>query len=400
MFSSAAHADVSQGSIQNSKDAAADAAFSARRLFLRLTGSNLDPKDARLAQMSQSLMSGDVLSAAQVAVQAEGFINVTLKALATPLSSRTESAYEPFNDFQAMFMGTTRDDRDARELLSGNYTYQAPERADVPPPSPFNNDHYQQLEALSADFAQDLVRVEPQWPDVADAAGVLTSRAWAQDHFNMGTNRRSVEYTFREFMCTPITSWRDFGLPDNWIHRDVDRNPGGNPSTFQNTCRNCHAPMDGMVGAFARFDFQTMTDPISGLLGGRLIYLGPVGIAPKTNQHPAVYPAGHITTDDSWINMAIYHQNAAFGWKGPLQGNGVQQFGRMIAASDGFAACFAQRAYQQVCKQDPLSAGDGVLSGLATSFQSSGYKIKSLYAAAAAVPGCVLNLPVKPVKPQ
>src|SRR5262249_12462320 len=155
---------------------------------------------------------------------------------------------------QAMVIGVARDDLDARTLLTGDFTYAATQRPDLPKPSAIDNNHYLALDQKRSNLKTDLVRIVPQRADILDAAGLLTSRAWAESHFKMGTNRRAVEYAFREFLCTPITTWRDTGLPDDRIRRDVDRNPGGNPATFQGVCRSCHAPMDAMAGAFARFD--------------------------------------------------------------------------------------------------------------------------------------------------
>ena len=82
-------------------------------------------------------------------------------------------------------------------------------------------------------------------------------------HAIAGTNRRLVEYSFREFTCMPIDKWADASGPDTYIGRDVDRFPGGVHQKFTTTCRACHSGMDSLRGAFARYTFSGLTYKIS-----------------------------------------------------------------------------------------------------------------------------------------
>jgi hypothetical protein len=195
-----------------------------------------------------------------------------------------------------------------------------------------------------------------------------------------GTNRRAIEYAFREFLCAPKEQIKALGVPDQYVRRDIPRAPGENPQEYQTNCRSCHGILDGFGGSFARFDFT----------GGRLKYLGPEGIAPKMNQNAEFYPEGWVTVNDYWINYATKDHNASFGWRGPVSGYGVKQFGEMIANAKGFGACMAKRVFQSVCKREPVDAADQTLvTAAAERFESAGHKLKGLFEDLVSQPGCI-----------
>lgn len=347
-------------------------------LFQRLTGNPLRLNDPRLAQMATLLSSGKKLEAAKIAMSDEQFYSLTLKKWAAPMSSQTENPVEPFNDMQAMMIGVVRDDLDARLLLTGNFTYVG-KTASLPQVSEINNNHYDQIATLRLPLSKELVKQEPQRKDLTYASGILTSRAWASAHYNAGTNRRALQYLFSQFLCTPIDKWKDFGLADFRVRRDVDRKPGGNPETYQTLCRSCHAAMDGLTGAFASVDF----------VNNRFFYLQSGRIANKMNQNAGTYPFGYRTVDDSWINLATQNHNQEFGWRGSMEGMGLQSLADMVANSEAFSRCMVERAYKEVCQRAPMASENKKIRDLAFEFEGDGYKLKNLFAKVAVESACL-----------
>lgn len=191
----------------------------------------------------------------------------------------------------------------------------------------------------------------------------------------MGTNRRGIEFTFQEFLCTPKTKWSDPGITDYYVRRDVSRTP---PQTFETLCRNCHAPMDALGGALARWDYINDT-----------LTFYPNSIAPKYNQNTNFYPDGYVTVNDNWVNYFIYHQNQAFGWRGNLSGVGINDFGTMMANSRGFSSCMVQKVFQEVCNR-PLAPEEKTLQdSLTDSFEQGKYNLKTLFAQVATQDACL-----------
>jgi hypothetical protein len=293
------------------------------------------------------------------------------------MGSSKETSFEPFNDFQALVMGIIRDNLDSRLLLSGNFRYQG-KSPDLPLVSRLNNLHFSAFEERGMDPRLELERVQPQWADVPSIAGLLTTRGWAESHYFAGTNRRAAERTFQVFLCSPIVKWKDVGMPDNRVRRDVDRVPGGNPATYQTLCRNCHSIMDGLAGAFARFNFEKGAFKFSGSQ-----------VVKKMNQNNTVYPEGYVTVDDSWVNFATQNHNEGFGWQGPLTGIGVQALGTMVANSDAFRRCLTTSVFRQVCRRDPTELD--AIEQHSIRFATAGYQLKSLYAELAVEPGCIVG---------
>ncbi len=333
------------------------------KIFQRLAGVPLLPSDPRADEMDQLIQAGKTAEAAHIATDDPSFYGVTIRDWAAVMSNKAESPVVDFDDFQAMIIGVVRDDLDARLLLSGNFRYAGDPSLHLPGVSVADNNHYLQLDASGVDLKDALVRQEPQWDGIAESAGLLTTRAWAQAHLVDGTNQ-----------------WKDPGLPDIRVRRDVTRRPGDDPSTYENTCRTCHAAMDGLTGAWANWDY----------VNDSLTYYGLYGVAPKMNKNNTVYPAGYVTVDNSWINLAVSHQNTAFGWRGATSGAGINAFGTMMANSRGFSRCMAQRAFEKVCRRS-LTADEqsGVLNSLADQFEQDGYKLRGLFETVAALPACI-----------
>lgn len=370
----------------------------AKRILERISGVKVPGDHPLLTQMKAAIDAGDVNGAATLALQHEGFLNVTVKQMVLKMSTREETIRTPLNDMVATFIGAIRDDLDARTLLTGNYTYRADParvpngvtvRSNVLNDILRSNNHYEDLDSPNIDLGAVLTRIDGQ--QVAsilsnaavanpDPAGVLTSRAFMGAHADMGTNRRPVEFTFREFMCTEITQMSDISMPDDRIGRDIDRFPGGEHLKFQTSCKGCHTQLDGFRGAFARWDF----------INGAIIHSGVEnanrngfsnGISNKLNTNNNVFPQGYVVTDSTWVNNATGTANAArFGWRGGMSGDGVKDFAAAIANSKRFSECMAKRVYEEVCQ--PVISIEGnksYIANLAQRFESANYNFKKLF---------------------
>ncbi|QDK45130.1 hypothetical protein DOM22_08155 [Bdellovibrio sp. ZAP7] len=386
----------------------------ARKIYERLTGTKLPADSPVVAQMVTFLNKGDVEGAAKIATADDNFLNITVKLMALKLSTRDETIKTDLNDMVAAFIGVTRDQRDARELLNGNFYYRGADnltgvRSNLVADILLTNNHYIDLEDKRVNLAKNLVRVNGQVIAVGDAAtvanpdpaGVLTSRAFQSAHTVMGTNRRLVEYTFREFMCVPLSEWADTGASDLRIGRDIDRFPGGDHNKFLTSCKGCHTVMDGFRGAFAKWEVNNNpagikhvdANPHSNTSDAYTIIVdNSTGVIQKYNKNANVFPAGYVTRDDSWVNNAIREKNANFfEWRGnALSGNGAKSFGTTVANSRRFSQCMAKRAYETVCRKTFDEAKDlDKLKTWGVEFENSGYKLKSLFEKVAAKPGCL-----------
>jgi len=351
----------------------------AKKMFERLTGTPILNNDPRLNSMAEEIGRGNKMAAARIATEDENFYQVTLLDFASVMSNIEESPLAPFDDLQATVIGAIRDELDFRSILTGTYIYQGVTRTDLPVYSLENNDHYLQFESRFLSLKNDLEKVTQNSDVPLDArAGVLTSRGWAAAHFDGGTNRRAMEYTFRQFLCSTKEQWKDRGLPTYKIRRDVDRAPGGKPETFRKVCRSCHAIMDGLSGSFAKFDFKDE----------KLVYYED-SVAPKMNNNGNVYPEGHVTFDDSWINFATQNHNERFGWRGPLQGNGAKSFGKLVANSEGFSDCMVTKVFKSVCRRTPRESDESTISELTTSFEANRYNMRKLFEATASQESCL-----------
>lgn len=356
---------------------------------------------------------------ADMASQQPQFLNVTVKEFALEMSTRDETIRLPLNDFAASVMGVVRDNRDARELLFGNFYYVG-DPARIPADIPNvvanantlatqvlrSNSHYEALDSKvrKLDVGSVLMRVEGQSLVSAiannvntvvanpDPAGILTSRTWIEAHAVAGTNRRPVEFAFRQFMCLPIEQWADAAASDVRIGRDIDRFPGDDHMKFQTSCKSCHTVMDGFRGAWARWDLngdRAINTNVSNLNADNNRVLV------KLNRNAEVYPGGYVTTNDSWVNNAIRGTNATqFGWRGldgrtpASSGTGVNSFGRLIAHSERFSTCMAKRVFKSVCRKDLSDSELPFYAQLGRQFESSNYNLKSLFQTVALQPKC------------
>jgi len=352
----------------------------AHRLFERLTGTPIPSNDPRFFEMVKLINDGDEEKAAAIATDDPYFYQVTLKQFASVMSNRSETPFVPLDDFQATLIGAVRDDLDARTLLTGNYIYVATPKTFeglLAVASRRNNSLYETIDGHGLFYKDVLVKQDPQWEGFKNHAGLLTTRGWAKAHYDAGTNRRAVQYAFQEFLCLPIDSWKVAGLIDDFVGRDVNHSPGDDPKVYQEQCKTCHAGMDSMRDAFSQLDY--LNDGFVELPEGR--------VAPKYSRGSSTYPTGHVTKDDSFINLIAHHQ-PGIGFKKD-HGKGINEFGDMLANTEAFKECMAQRVFTAVCQRSVQGKDLGAIKVLARDFAQNGYNLKKLFQKAAVLPACL-----------
>lgn len=404
-------------------------------MLSRLTGVRWPSDSPIISQMADRISAGDKVAAAAIATQQAQFYSVAVKEMAAALSTREETVATPLNDFVATVIGVTRDEIDARELLYGNFYYAA-DPAKITGVTPairnnlnadllLSNNHYVDLERSNLDLGSTLIRVDGQMlPTSAttsipnpDPAGILTSHSFLGAHAVAGTNRRIIEFSFREFMCTPMIGMADTSAPDVRIGRDVERTPGGDANKFQTTCKGCHSVMDGFRGAVSKWDFVPTLSNSTNTPGGLIHVSNGIttgnfspkidnnaadaapGVMFKLNRPDFVnYSGGYILRDDTFVNHATRGSNATrFGWRGlapsgsplPEGVRGTNNFGRLLANAQQFSRCWAKRVFDQVCKHDLEQAdADALYASLGLQFESANYNLKKLFQIVAAHPKC------------
>lgn len=379
-------------------------AQSAKKLLERMAGAKVPADHPLLAKVQERLNVGDRVGAAQAAQEHPNFYNITVKQMALKMSTRELTIAIPLNDFAASFIGVTRDDLDARLLLTGNFHYKASPGTVPIDDITRNNSHYDELEKQSGErkmnLGEVLKRVDGQvlasmvdGEVVAnpDPAGVLTSRAFLGAHAIAGTNRRPVEYTMKEFMCVDMPDWSDTGSSDARVGQDIDRLPAGDHLRFLTTCKGCHTGMDGFRGAFAKWDWQEDNNNrylINSAVHtdfGRYNKFITGGISRKMVGNATVYPSGYRINDSSWMNFARGPANAAlFGWRGtPATVNGganVKGFAELISNSKRFSQCMVKRVFEGVCRKDlNINQNVSYVESMAQQFELNSYKLKDLF---------------------
>jgi hypothetical protein len=397
----------------------------AAQLYTRLTGLKIPVtapvisgvNDPRVPQynvtkgMVQFLQENQPLQAALLATKEDSFYNTTVRDFAKRMSTRDETVNTTLNDFVATIIGVAANEKDARLLLNGNFYYMGNPLTTALPNDLqrdllTSNNHYDAMERSGYNLRRVLKRVDGQKMftgttivDHPDPAGIITSRAFMAAHSVAGTNRRLVEFTFREFACIPIAGWADSTGPDNYIGRDVDRFPGGDHAKFLTTCRSCHSNMDGLRGAFAKFNFAdnfvkyaplmpAVTDPDDE--NATNMCQNPAGIACKMNRNADTFPSGYAVANDNWINNANRNSNATyFGWGQTLSGNGVRSLASMLSSSKAFPNCMAKRAFRAVCKREVTTYDSSLIDRVSQDFVNEQYDLEKLFARIAISRECI-----------
>ncbi|MCB0356986.1 MAG: hypothetical protein KDD40_08270 [Bdellovibrionales bacterium] len=372
----------------------------ARQLYTALTGTPIPYCDDRIERMAIYLSAGRARDAVRVAIDDPDFYNIRVREMAARICTFDNTPRTPVNDCIAMFVGAIRDGMDARQLLTGNFFYRIDEKKapEANQSSLVNdilrsNDHFNQIDGLELSMYHVLKRVDGQKiidPTnrnnaiaARDPAGVITTRAWMQAHAIAGTNRRMVEKSFEQFLCSPIREWADNTMPDKYVGRDVTRTPGDDPNKYLVTCKGCHAPMDSMRSVFAHVDYTTND-------GGYFRY-DPTQVVEKMNRNTNETPQlTYLVEDDDFDNYAIQGANATrFGWRGATRGKGMNAFASMLANSEQYNRCLATHVFRTVCGRKPEPELKTLIDTYASDFdQREGHDIRVLFERIALRPEC------------
>jgi hypothetical protein len=358
--------------------AAAGPREQAKRIHDRIVG--VPPSASVLNSMETEVAAGRAEQAAFIAMNNASFYSVTLKNFVTPWTNREQTVFAPLNDYTATVIGMVRDDLPFDELLSADVLYVGNSGLGLPAVSAASNAHYEELESRGVNLMTGLQRTTQSnvyGTPPAATAGVITTRAAAQAFFIAGTNRAMFRFTLLNHMCRDLEEVQDTSRPPDRIRQDVSRSPGGDARLFLNNCVGCHSGMDPMAQAFAYYDFDATQ--------GRLVYT-PGDVQPKYFNNDATFAPGYVTPNDGWVNRWRQGQNALMGWNGSLpgSGSGAKSLGEEFGASDAFASCQVEKVFRAVCLRAPQDAADrGQIGSMASSFRSSGYRLKQAFADAA-----------------
>jgi len=388
--------------IASSTTVAAGDLEKAKRMHDRLTGitapsAAVDPTDTTLTDMAALISTGDpddAEAAAAMAMNNPAFYNVTLKNFASPWTNEEQTVFVPLNDYTATVIGMIRDDVDFRQVLSGDIIYTGTVDGSVVTANYSNTDntHYEQLE--QTDLKTSLKAAELQSTvtglDSTATAGVMTTRAAARSFFEGGTNRAMFRFTFMNHLCTDLEPLKDVTRVPDHVRRDVSRSPGGDSRIFLNHCVGCHAGMDGLAGALAKYEWdgtQLLYNDVANISG---LY-DANGVSLKHNINGGNFKYGYLTVDDSWVNYWRNGQNSLLGWdptilnddgNGHETGNGAKSFGQELAKSDAFASCQVKKVFKAVClrNSDDYTVDRGLVSTITGDIGAGPIIMKDVFA--------------------
>jgi hypothetical protein len=409
-------------------------------LFDKLGSIQTNVYDSRVKEVAQLLQNNKKKEAAQLVTNDPEFYEKTVYRMAAKMSTRERSPAAALNDYIATFVGVVRDRIDARQLLTGNFLYRGKEILFSSDKAMYDrnalvssNEHYNQLAGTGVPLMCSLEKMDrfslgslpknfEQKISTANAAdmtlnpepaGLMTSRAWSQAHYIAGTNRRPVQIAFEDFLCAPLESIRTVEASDEMVGRDVERFPNGPASNaeYQTQCKSCHANLDSLRPAFSKLSFE------NGFLKYAPFYVannrknltqndeeparmkvspanrdysvttqtavGYIPVSWKLN-HNVNYPDGYFISDSRFENLFSQTTiGSRFGWS-ETSGNGVREFGRMIAKTQAFPRCMAKKVYKEVCRTDPFSATFPVelstwLDQMGDQFAQNGFDLLDLF---------------------
>jgi hypothetical protein len=354
----------------------------AKRIHDRIAGT--PPSEATLDQMEALVRAGNPLGAANIATQAPGFYNVTLKNMSVPWTNRDQTVFAPLNDYAATFIGMVRDDVPFNTALSADLTYTV--NGVTPAASPSSNDHYANAESQAVNLFTALrstTQSSVQGIPPAATAGFITSRAASEAFFIDGTNRAMFRFTLINHMCRDMEQVMDTSLPPDMIRQDVSRSPGGDSRVFLNNCIGCHSGMDPLARAFAYYDFDNGTPEAPGSM--RLVYTQGT-VHSKYYNNDTNFAPGFHTPNDTWTNRWRKGHNSLLGWSSSLPGtgDGAKSMGEELANSDAFAQCQVEKVFKTVCFRAPSNAADRAeVLAMKNRFVGNGYRLKQVFAEAA-----------------
>ncbi len=366
----------------------------AKRIHDRIAG--VPPSAPILNSMEADIVSGDVIAAANTAMQNPAFYNVTLKNMVTPWTNEEQTVFASLNDYTATVIGMVRDDFDFRLILSDDILYVGDDALGLPAYSNSNNSHYESLEQNGVDLSTGLVRrTQSAFTGLpAEAtAGIMTTRAAAKAFFVDGTNRAMFRFTLLNHFCNDLEQMKDVTRPADRIRQDVSRSPGGDSRIFLNACVGCHAGMDPMAQAFAYYEYEYDSENDSDAESGSLVYNDVGMIDPDTGTrvkkkyhiNASNFKYGYQTPDDRWDNYWRAGPNALLGWDTqelglPSGGNGAKSLGVELANSEAFAVCQVKKVFKTVCLRQPINTDMTTFDTIVGSFKSSNYNLKQVFA--------------------
>lgn len=371
----------------------------AKRIHDRLAG--VPPSETVLLNMAQDITDGNVMAAANRAMDNEAFYSVTLKNWMAPATNRDQDVFVPLNDYIATAIGLVRDEEDFRELLHADVIYIGDPALSIPAYSNSNNDHYEALEDGGISLKDNLVRrsqTSVTGLPAGAAAGVMTSRAAAKAFLILGTNRANFRFTLLNHLCVDMEQVHDITRIPDRIRQDVSRSPGGDSRVFLNNCVGCHSGMDPLTQAFAYYDYVFDIDNDPDGENGAIDYndvndVDPVSgtrVKAKYFNNDATFPFGFVTPDDQWSNYWRAGVNTSLGWDTndldlPASGTGASSMGRELANSEAFAQCQVKKVFRTVCLRDPINTNDITqVNSMVTSLKAGeSYNLKNTFAQAA-----------------
>lgn len=343
----------------------------AYRLFSRLNST--PPTQDKLNQVTNLIAQNKNKEAAMLVMNEDNFYNLSLKNWIKSWSNVERTPRVPLNDYVSTVVGIIRDDIPFDQVLYGDHLYIAtntPTNITIAAYNKANNTHYEDLEKNRLSLKTYLTRVsQSEVTGISATAGVITTRAAGKAFFSAGTNRRMTRFLFINYLCRDFEAVHDTNVPDYWVRRDVERNPGGDSRAYKNQCVGCHAGQDGLGGAWAYYDF----------VNGEVKYT-PGQVTAKINKN--VHYDQHQVTDDSWENMWAQGQNSNLGWPSTTTGRGARELGMMLSRTRAFSECMAQRSYEKFCLKKSLTDAEKTkIRALADIFQKdANFNMKNLIA--------------------
>lgn len=351
----------------------------AKRIHDRLAG--VPPTATVLDSMAAKIAAGDALGAAYEAMGNPAFYNTTVRELAAPWTNRDRSVYVDLNDTIATVIGVIRDDLPFDQVLHEDVVYIGASNATAVEYSQTNNDHYIDLQLNRVDLSDpaNLVqRRQSELPNASlganQAAGIMTTRGFAQAFLVAGTNRAAVRFAALNHLCMDMEDFRDVTAHPDRIRQDVTRSPGGDSSIFLTDCLTCHTGLDGLAGGFAYYDFDEEQQ--------QLVYTD-AEVQPKFVQDAGTFPFGFATNDDSWINYWRTGPNEFVGWNAPGDGagSGAKSLGMELAQTRQFSKCQVKNVFEKVCYRTPNGAADlQAVENIATIFETNNRSMKRVFA--------------------
>ncbi len=283
----------------------------------------------------------------------DSFYNNAIVALGQTFN-RDLSPVGDRNEIGALFLGHARDGLPIDQVLYTDTVYYDPSITDsvngVSVPRYLRNPSAHFSDVWRLKNPRQVLKKDRKIGSV----GIFTTWVWGKAYFEMGTNRRNWQGVLNNLYCVNQSATQSLAIPDTYVRRDIPRAPAGDPAEYQTNCKSCHAQMDGVMPAFARHDY----DPAANNDTGGVV----VGAVRDKINELGNFPLYAITTD-TWQLFVTASQQKIFGFNSfggktlqslnggelyHVSGSGLEEFGKLIAASDGFYECLSKRIVSQV----------------------------------------------------